>query len=320
VQPKTTWIDCWKGIGILAIVVGHIVTPVSRYLFWFHIPLFFFISGYLYKAKPGYMSFLKKKSSHLLIPYLSFAILLLVLKYIYHASQLLLAPKSLVTVGWFSAFWFVLCLFITQQLYGILWIKFGERKWIMLGLMTGSYCLAMLDFYLLKDFKFPQSIDTVTMALPFYWLGHMASEHPTKNTKLIKLLVIVILLTAIGINYCGLVDLRFDMKYKNYGFPVFNVLIALAGIYSTQYLAKFIDRKEYISGVVREFGSASMIIMYLHQPIQLTLKQNLIFDNQLIRVIAGLIIPYFFYKLILNFSMMRKLFLGDFQRNPAISR
>ena len=37
-----------KGIGIILVVVAHLWLDMTRYLYIFHLPLFFFISGYLY--------------------------------------------------------------------------------------------------------------------------------------------------------------------------------------------------------------------------------------------------------------------------------
>ena len=45
-----------KGIGIILVVIGHacnssVGTPVSNYIYLFHLPLFFFVSGYLYNEE-----------------------------------------------------------------------------------------------------------------------------------------------------------------------------------------------------------------------------------------------------------------------------
>lgn len=53
-QTRIEWIDIVKGIGILCVILGHLSAPnqITRILVYsFHMPLFFFISGYLYKSK-----------------------------------------------------------------------------------------------------------------------------------------------------------------------------------------------------------------------------------------------------------------------------
>lgn len=53
-QTRIEWIDIVKGIGLLCVILGHLSAPnqIARILVYsFHMPLFFFISGYLYKSK-----------------------------------------------------------------------------------------------------------------------------------------------------------------------------------------------------------------------------------------------------------------------------
>lgn len=40
-------IDILKGILILLVVLGHSRVKFSHVIFWFHMPLFFIVSGYL---------------------------------------------------------------------------------------------------------------------------------------------------------------------------------------------------------------------------------------------------------------------------------
>jgi fucose 4-O-acetylase-like acetyltransferase len=67
---RIDWIDRAKGYGIVLILLGHIPTPyITEYAYIFHVPLFFFISGYLFNNKSPFKTFLLKKVKGLLIPY-----------------------------------------------------------------------------------------------------------------------------------------------------------------------------------------------------------------------------------------------------------
>lgn len=45
---RNSAVDSLKGVGIIAVVAGHIYTePFARLVFLWHMPLFFLISGYL---------------------------------------------------------------------------------------------------------------------------------------------------------------------------------------------------------------------------------------------------------------------------------
>ncbi len=337
-SQRIEWIDCWKGLAIITVVVGHIVNPVSKYIFWFHMPLFFFISGYLYSKKTDYSDFLKKKCFHFLVPYFSFLFLFTLLQYVpllidsWQQKKILSIDKLIIFIFpiiwkqvygganlilWFGVFWFVPCLFFTQQLYNLIYIKFGSNNWLMIKIMLGSYCLAMINCYL-KNIVFPWNINVVAMALPFYWLGHMAAKSFLINYKTL-ILGAIIFVTAILLDAVSLLHFAFNMKNTSYGVLIFNFIIALSGIIITQQLALLLYNKYYIGNTLCELGSASMIVMYLHQPIQITMKNYPIFADQGIRVLGALIISYIIYKIICNSSIMRQLFLGDFSTPNAKS-
>ena len=113
-MKRLDYVDVAKGIGILLVVLGHCLVfggSWSSNLFWyiyaFHMPFWFTISGYLYKRKDP-SSFMIGKITTLLVPFVAyfslniiiFAILTCLRKteYFYHCS--------------FDAFWFLNTLFL----------------------------------------------------------------------------------------------------------------------------------------------------------------------------------------------------------------
>ena len=58
-QQRINWIDWSKVFAIYLVVLGHLVqrTGIELYIFYFiylfHMPFFFFISGYLFKVREG---------------------------------------------------------------------------------------------------------------------------------------------------------------------------------------------------------------------------------------------------------------------------
>jgi len=73
-KQRNTYIDTARGIGIILLVFGHIITA-NTYLFnWvysFHMPLFFFLSGMVASEKNlnNYPTYFKKKFKARIIPY-----------------------------------------------------------------------------------------------------------------------------------------------------------------------------------------------------------------------------------------------------------
>ena len=67
-QERIAWIDLARGIGILLIILGHLpgLGKLGVWIFSFHVPLFFFLYGYLFKNDLAFLPFLKKKAKALL--------------------------------------------------------------------------------------------------------------------------------------------------------------------------------------------------------------------------------------------------------------
>lgn len=67
-------IDVLKAIGIILVVAGHSGSPIRNYIYTFHMPLFFFISGFLRYGQRDKTAkeFLKAKFKSIIIPYIVF--------------------------------------------------------------------------------------------------------------------------------------------------------------------------------------------------------------------------------------------------------
>lgn len=68
---RISYIDVFRGFGILMMVMGHVGFGeiFQHWIHAFHMPMFFFIAGYLYKSRP-LKTTLVKRIKGLLLPYL----------------------------------------------------------------------------------------------------------------------------------------------------------------------------------------------------------------------------------------------------------
>ena len=70
-KKRITWIDMAKGYGIILVILGHLKFDMFRdWIFTFHMPLFFFLSGYVFSTKYDFVTFLKRKCRSMILPYL----------------------------------------------------------------------------------------------------------------------------------------------------------------------------------------------------------------------------------------------------------
>ena len=128
--------DYMKGIGIIAMIIGHSIIPlcVGRFIFAWHMPLFFIISGYFYKPVDNRTMFIKNWKG-LLIPYLITSFFLVSIGYmkkqegwdsissallsIFIASGSKGNPTSLANY-FIGALWFLLALFWCRTFYNLI--------------------------------------------------------------------------------------------------------------------------------------------------------------------------------------------------------
>lgn len=75
---RIEYIDIFRAFGIILMVMGHVMFGRSfdYFIHAFHMPMFFFVSGFLYKNNDiPFLMFLWKKAKSLLIPYYVFGFL-----------------------------------------------------------------------------------------------------------------------------------------------------------------------------------------------------------------------------------------------------
>ena len=69
-KKRIDFIDVAKGISIICIIIGHLsINEINRFVFTFHVPIFFLITGWFIKAETPDKKFIKKKVTSLLLPY-----------------------------------------------------------------------------------------------------------------------------------------------------------------------------------------------------------------------------------------------------------
>ena len=55
-KGRTGYLDAARGFALLLVMIGHCITKgtfLHKFIFTFHVPMFFVISGYLYKHREG---------------------------------------------------------------------------------------------------------------------------------------------------------------------------------------------------------------------------------------------------------------------------
>lgn len=198
------WIDMLKGLGIISVVIGHTCDPASKLsvvIFSYHMPLFFFISGYLFnlsKYKNNFSLLFSSSAERLLKPYLMTFLIIniysyLFLREIYPYSFLGGSMWSL--LNWFiygvgypvkglesmispiGPMWFLCCLFIARCLFGgiMTHLRFTERNTWYLFLIVILF--VYLGIRMGKIHVYPWSLDIAFVSLYFMFFGYLFRKH-----------------------------------------------------------------------------------------------------------------------------------------------
>jgi fucose 4-O-acetylase-like acetyltransferase len=177
-KQRIVWIDYYKFIGIFLIVLSHasFLNPeVIHFIFLFHVPIFFFISGYLEKVSPcSSKEYFIKIFHNLIIPYL-----------IWNAISIIFHPSvgSVVsTLVGFSrtngASWFIMVLVFLK-----INTLFYKNKQYILGAITTL--LFILLHYYGNYMRMPYLINLSFMFSPFFFAGMYGKQIiNTLDTKL----------------------------------------------------------------------------------------------------------------------------------------
>ncbi len=199
------WIDALKGFGIILVVFAHYSLPVAldTYIFSFHMPLFFFISGFLFdfgKYAESVANFVKGRFRSLIVPYFSFALLTCLFYFLldtgfqpgvtnidffgnsalYGVYSILYALGPLVSYN--PPLWFLTCLFVTELLfYGFAKKFYGEPGKLVLWLTAAGVLGYLYSVYM--PFRLPWNADVALSAVVFYGAGNLFRKYSESEVE-----------------------------------------------------------------------------------------------------------------------------------------
>lgn len=309
------WVDVAKGLGIVLVVMSHTVAgPVIALAFLFHMPLFFILSGYLYRQRPN-GGFLLAKAKSLLVPYAVFLVLIFGATHmgaIVHGHLGLQAVIDAVyggkrLTGPLGVFWFVTCLFAAQVAYNTLANTCRTRTvlaWWVAAIGLGGALLVAL----LPQLSLPWCLDLVPVAMGFFGIGHWLKEGKVPPVWLASLCAVIFAASAV----CAVVGVSFffNMKYSHLGPPLVGVMLAAALSWVVMELCKVLGKVGPVNMVLGELGRASLVIMFLHQAIHFTLMRRYDYHSEWGITLIGIGLPYIVYWAAGRWAVSKRLLLG----------
>jgi fucose 4-O-acetylase-like acetyltransferase len=282
---RFNYIDIFKAYCIIAVVIGHTWSPWTPYIYLFHVPAFFFISGFVYKkSESNLFSILIKRGKQLLFPFITvnliFLGLLIGLKlthlfpYFYNISfnsgdivflfkRIFVNFTAPTDLG--GATWFLTVLFCVSILSHIV-ISFKEKNnikdWVLLLIAIILIYAGYSDIVQTKFSMF--SIDLAFVGSFYYIIGHLCSKHNIFKKQIdlaIALPISILIIFFFGKLYFV------PMNWPTRSFsdtPVINIITSLAGIYVCYLLSIMTDKIKWLSNSLAYVGRRTLSILMFH--------------------------------------------------------
>ncbi len=280
-RNRIEWIDLAKGIGILLVIAGHTApfgSTFRNFIFSFHMPLFFLLSGYTSKRlsdRAGLVPRVKKSFFRLILP----AVIILFVNTIWiflqgdaHTAGVL-AENLLRFVR--QLFWasggdrgFIIAIGSFWFLFAMFW---GKIIWDLINLYVPKYrsvlCLAAgIGGILLGRFGIflPQSLDIALVTVLFYECGQLFREHGEALFSGAQKRVLFWICLAFWM-LCLFHTVYIELASRSYPGILLAVIESMAAVFVVCLFCKDMMKVPYVNRAFPFLGRYSLWILMIHR-------------------------------------------------------
>jgi len=282
-KNRIDWIDYCKALCIFLVVLGHshVSLSLKSIIYVFHIPLFFFISGFLFSFEKykDYTSFLKKRIFQLVVPYLFFSITTYIFwvfigrKFGDDANTLMSPFKPLLGIligndaGHFlehcAPLWFLTCLFTVENLYYLTFRHLKTSILAIIGLVT-FLIIGFLD-YKFNPIRFPWGLNVALVMVVFYGIGTLLrSSLLNLVSQKIRFWSILTIISFLIVLFIAEINGKIEVSVGYFGNYCYFFIGALAGITFVISVSKSFQLLFGNNKIIQYIGKNTLIILSLH--------------------------------------------------------
>lgn len=284
---RVAWIDYMSGIGTLMVFMQHACVPlITRIILGFHMPLFFWISGFLYQQNNSYNKpfgkYIKSRTIRLLVPYLLWFVIDKGQAFLMKGmDQPLVFAKEVLKSFLYCYSWFLPCLFLSEMVFHIINKKMvrleGNGRSIALGGCAILFWILSWIENVVNPNRAVFCLDTCLMALGFMFFGSVSVQImkvlKEYNSRVVAFEMVGV--AGVGV-FCimlnGKNNANFMMYQNQYGNYVFAIIGASSLIFALYFAVNLFERylpKRYLQ-YLRENG---ILLFLVHIPIITMVKE-----------------------------------------------
>lgn len=244
---RIEWIDILRGFAIFLVLLGHNNPPFINYIYGFHMPLFFVISGYLYNDEQSLWVHLRHIFNRYVLTYIVLCIFNLFLYYVellFVVGSIQLSSRTVLSniknillvnergmQGCFPL-WYLAALSMSLAIFAlIMTIKNGWVRTALVVIVSGTgFVLGQKGIYM------PFRFSIAFVAVFFIGVGYLFRKYDvvayfTNLNTYVKKMACLILMFALSVIVIGRnsADGMINMSIARYGNPCMFILGALLG-------------------------------------------------------------------------------------------
>ncbi len=325
-----------RGIAIILVVIGHAIEylhlgssngglflmETRKWIYLFHMPLFFFMSGFFAKevkftdSDKTIVTFIKDKAMKLLIPYFSMTTLIIIIRLVlgyFDKSQAIQVGQAILNAFFvptnnpMAPLWFLYVVFVASVT-----VPFFKGK---------SLYVFLISLLIMRALNLPLTdilaIKRIVINVPFYVLGMILSKHYSFFLKIpYKATISVMLFILLSVIKVGFVS----FVWPRWTDGIMKITAAFIGVFAVLFMVHVL--KPYSGKLFEKIGEYSLdiyLFSYIAQQITALFMAKAQFKNtiaELFILIAVGFLPILISKYIIRKSkVLSFLFIGRTIRN-----
>lgn len=332
-KRREEYIDIYRGIAVMFMVFGHVQlgTGYDYYIHAFHMPMWFFVSGWFFKDKGNSITTVcVDKAKKLIIPYLFFGFLhywiavlfwvkpvqIINLKYI---KNLCLTNVSGLPIA--GALWFLTCLFFAEIIF--IFLRREIRNNVLFIIIVSVIAFFGTIYTRLFHTRIPWSVDVSFVAVGFIAIGYYFRKYSNHQILRYFLNLKAYQVLALAIVNTGFIFLNgyINLRTGNYANILLFWINAICGILVYWNLSRIItvyNRKGVI--IIRKYlsniGEGSCVYLCLNQLTILILENLIGMENDIkIQFAIGILTLIILYPVMLLLTKTRaSVLVGNFKK------